>query len=77
MSNQDEDEVEDELERMEMERNASTGDLPEVPSGPQHKLPTSSLPDVPVSLDLDSESSSKSVQRQKEKAKARKVALHA
>lgn len=77
MSNQDEDEVEDELERMEMEREANTINLPAAPDGLQDKLAIDSLPDVPVSADFDSEPSSERVQRQKEKARARRVALHA
>lgn len=81
MSNQDEDEVEDELERMENEANAIS--MPEVP----YQLPAHAfadgvkdgttgrmMPDVPTSA-LPKES--ERLQTQKQRAKARRVALNA
>lgn len=81
MSNQDEDEVEDELERMEKEANAVS--LPEVPSrhlkgeledAANDEVEERIMPDVPPSIALDG---SERLQKQKERAKARRVALHA
>lgn len=79
MSNEDEDEVEDELERMEMEANA----LPKVPSQPlvhevvppvkDDLVAQRTMPDVPTSMTFEDTGK---LQRQKERAKARKVALH-
>jgi charged multivesicular body protein 6 len=67
MSNEDEDEVEDELERMEKEALA----LPEVPSQP---LANEVLQNGPTPILSDE---NERLQRQKQRAKARKVALHA
>lgn len=77
MSNEDEDEVEDELERLEQE----TVVLPKVPSqGLGHEVVNDAadgivadhdLPDVPTSHDPER------LQKQRERAKARKIALHA
>ena len=67
MSNEDEDEVEDELERLEKEALA----LPEVPSQP---LANEILQNGPTPIFSDD---TERRQRQKERAKARKVALHA
>jgi hypothetical protein len=74
MSNEDEDEVEDELERMEKEANAAK--LPEVPSQPlgREEVQNETLPDVPASITSED---SERLQKQKERAKARRVALHA
>lgn len=80
LSNEDEDEVEDELERMEKESSA----LPKVSS---HALPNDvvqdvrddigadhDMPDVPTSI---ASQDTQRLQKQKERAKVRKVALHA
>ena len=83
MSNQDEDEVEDELERMENEANANAVSLPEIPSqylkgeltdATKNDVTDRLMPDVPSSVALEG---SERLQKQKERAKARKVALHA
>jgi hypothetical protein len=81
MSNQDEDEVEDELERMEKDANAIA--LPEVPSqllnneaadAAKDDVANRTMPDVPTSI---ASHESERLQKQKERAKARRVALHA
>ncbi len=80
MSNEDEDEVEDELEHMEKEANA----MPTVPSQPLANEivdgvkvnigANHTMPDVPTSIASQGPAR---VQKQRERAKARKVALHA
>jgi hypothetical protein len=75
MSNEDEDEVEEELERMEREAIA----MPTVPLQPLTgdvvpSVTNSAMPDVPNST-VSGES--ERLQKQKERARARKVALHA
>ena len=80
MSNEDEDEVEDELERLEQE----TVVLPRVPSqvlGHEvvHDMADGivaehDLPDVPTSIAAHDP---ERLQKQRERAKARKIALHA
>ncbi len=81
MSNQDEDEVEDELERMENE--ARTIALPEAPSqhlrdeltnATKHDVMDRVMPDAPTS---NAAEGAERLQKQKERAKARRVALHA
>jgi hypothetical protein len=82
MSNEDEDEVEDELERMESEANAIN--LPKAPLHPlAHEIvegvegggvARQPLPNVPPSINPDNP---ERLQKQKERANARKVALHA
>lgn len=70
MSNQDEDEVEDELEALELEQ-LSTREQFSAPNEPVISVP---LPDAPTTnIDEDTEK----LQRQKERAKARRVALEA
>jgi charged multivesicular body protein 6 len=80
ISNEDEDEVEEELERMENEALA----LPKVPSKDlahetarivrDESLANDALPDVPTSIASED---AERLLKQKERAKARKVALHA
>lgn len=80
MSNEDEDEVEEELERMEKEAMAMLN----VPSQPlMHKvgpdvkdddLANPTMPEVPTSIDSEQP---ERLQKQRERARARKVALHA
>ncbi|RVX73207.1 hypothetical protein B0A52_02335 [Exophiala mesophila] len=71
MSNEDEDEVEDELEAMERELEGATV-LPDVPEGAV--IGEGTLPDAPkTELELEQEK----IQRQKERARQRKVALEA
>jgi charged multivesicular body protein 6 len=81
MSNQDEDEVEEELERMEKEANAV--DLPKAPwqpltgevaNGVQDTASNQTMPDVPTTIASEA---LERLQKQKERAKARRVALHA
>ncbi len=82
MSNEDEDEVENELERLEQE----TIILPKVPSQALgHEIvqdtadgivADSHMPDFPTSITAN-DSESERLQKQRERAKARKVALHA
>lgn len=68
MSNEDEDEVEDELEAME--REVEGVKMPEAPK--KTIVGEGVLPDVPSSIDEEARQ-----QRQKERAKARRVALEA
>lgn len=80
MSNEDEDEVEDELERMQRAVNT----MPDVPTQPLTQQAVDitndeivegrTMPVVPTSLASQDPGSR---QRQKERAKARRVALHA
>lgn len=71
MSNEDEDEVEDELEAMERELEDATA-LPDVPEGVV--IGEGTLPDAPkTELELEQER----IQRQKDRARQRKVALEA
>ncbi len=80
MSNEDEDEVEDELERLEQE----TTVLPKVPSQVlRHEVDQNTaddivadrtMPDFPTSITANDP---ERLQKQRERAKARKVALHA
>ena len=70
MSNQDEDEVEDELEGLEREVNGVR--LPEVPE--QGIVAEGELPDVPTTQVGEEE---ERVRRQKERAKSRRVAMEA
>ena len=81
MSNQDEDEVEDELESMENKANAVS--MPEVPSqypihefadGLKDGITDQMMPDVPTSI---ASKESERLRKQKEKAKARRIALNA
>lgn len=80
ISNEDEDEVEDELERMEEEANAlqqvpSQPLAPNVvPGGKNDTTANHAMPDVPTSIDSQEP---EMLQKQKERAKARRVALHA
>jgi hypothetical protein len=67
MSNEDEDEVEEELERMEKEALA----LPEVPS---QALANEVIQNAATPI---SSHETERLQKQKERAKARRVALHA
>ena len=70
MSNQDEDEVEDELEALEREVNGITN----LPDAPKQSVVVEPLPDTPTTqLDAGEER----VQKQRERAKARRVALEA
>ena len=69
MSNEDEDEVEDELEAME--RDVEGVKMPDAPK--KTIVGEGVLPDIPSSIDQEEELQ----QRQKERAKARKVALEA
>jgi charged multivesicular body protein 6 len=69
MSNEDEDEVEDELEAMQ--RDVEGVKLPDAPKKPI--VGESVLPDVPSILNEEEARQ----QRQKERAKARRVALEA
>ena len=68
MSNQDEDEVEDELEALEQELN----DAVTLPDAPKQGVIEAPLPDAP-STEVESEQ--QRLQKQKERAKARRVAL--
>ena len=70
MSNQDEDEVEDELEAME--REAQGMKLPDAPD--KSIVVEDTLPDVPIS-EVGGEE--ERLRRQRERAKARRVALEA
>ena len=70
MSNEDEDEVEDELEAMERE---ATGEV-QMPVAPQGTvIAEGDLPEVPTEAEQEQER----LRRQKERAKARRVALQA
>ena len=69
MSNEDEDEVEDELEAMK--RAVEGVQMPDAPK--KAIVGEDVLPDVPSSLDQEEERQ----QRQRERAKARRVALEA
>ena len=69
MSNEDEDEVEDELEAME--KDVEGVKMPDAPS--KTIIEEGTLPDVPVQVDEDEERE----QRRRERAKARRVALEA
>ena len=69
MSNQEEDEVEDELDALEKEVNGV-----QLPDAPNKTIITGPMPNVPAT-ELESEESK--LQRQKERAKARRVALEA
>lgn len=69
MSNEDEDEVEDELEAME--RDVAGVKMPDAPR--KTIVGEGVLPDVPAGLDQEEERQ----QRQRDRAKARKVALEA
>ena len=68
MSNEDEDEVEDELEAMQ--RDVEGVKMPDVPK--KTVIGEGDLPDAPLSI-----SEEERQQRQKERAKARRVALEA
>lgn len=68
MSNQEEDEVEEELLRMEKEARAIN--LPQAPNSTIEE-PSEELPDAPQTVLEDGR------QRQKERAKERREALHA
>lgn len=80
MSNEDEDEVEEELERMEKEAIA----MPNIPSQPllhevdpgmkDDDLANHAMPEVPKSIESEQP---ERLQKQRERARARKVALHA
>jgi len=71
MSNEDEDEVEDELEAMEREV-SGVGALPDAPN--KTIVGENTLPEVPqTDLDLERQR----IQKQKERAKQRRVALEA
>jgi charged multivesicular body protein 6 len=69
MSNQDEDEVEDELEAMQ--KDIEGVKMPDAPI--RTVIGEGDLPDAPLSINEEEERQ----QRQKERAKARRVALEA
>jgi charged multivesicular body protein 6 len=69
MSNEDEDEVEDELEAMQ--RDVEGVEMPDAPK--KTVIGEGDLPDAPLSINEEEERQ----QRQKERAKARRVALEA
>jgi charged multivesicular body protein 6 len=69
MSNQDEDEVEDELEAMQ--KDIEGVKMPDAPK--RTVIGEGDLPDAPLSINEEEERQ----QRQKERAKARRVALEA
>jgi charged multivesicular body protein 6 len=69
MSNEDEDEVEDELEAMQ--RDVEGVKMPDAPK--KTVIGEGDLPDAPLSINEEEERQ----QRQKERAKARRVALEA
>jgi len=69
MSNEDEDEVEDELEAMQ--RDVEGIKMPDAPK--KTVIGEGDLPDAPLSINEEEERQ----QRQKERAKARRVALEA
>jgi charged multivesicular body protein 6 len=69
MSNEDEDEVEDELEAMQ--REVEGVEMPDAPK--KTVIGEGDLPDAPLSINKEEERQ----QRQKERAKARRVALEA
>jgi charged multivesicular body protein 6 len=69
MSNEDEDEVEDELEAMQ--REVEGVKMPDAPK--KTVIGEGDLPDAPLSINEEEERQ----QRQKERAKARRVALEA
>jgi charged multivesicular body protein 6 len=69
MSNEDEDEVEDELEAMQ--RDVEGVKMPDAPK--KTVIGEGDLPDAPLSINEEGERQ----QRQKERAKARRVALEA
>jgi charged multivesicular body protein 6 len=69
MSNEDEDEVEDELEAMQ--REVEGVKMPDAPK--KTVIGEGDLPDAPLSINKEEERQ----QRQKERAKARRVALEA
>ena len=69
MSNQDEDEVEDELEAMQ--KDIEGVKMPDAPK--RTVIGAGDLPDAPLSVNEEEERQ----QRQKERAKARRVALEA
>jgi charged multivesicular body protein 6 len=69
MSNQDEDEVEDELEAMQ--KDIEGVKMPDAPK--KTVIGEGDLPDAPLSINEEEERQ----QRQKERAKARRVALEA
>jgi charged multivesicular body protein 6 len=69
MSNEDEDEVEDELEAMQ--RDVGGVEMPDAPK--KTVIGEGDLPDAPLSINEEEERQ----QRQKERAKARRIALEA